>query len=175
MAITETNTQLETLAARITPPALFVPKVANVTSKIDLFQFVSNLLYTNGLLIKSSAFMNALVEREEMGPTLLQDGMAIPHGEDACVLQPSLCVCLFETAFLYETPFSNALVNKVFLFSLPPTMEYHPVEANYFKAFSTNLVNKSFTQGIHTSMDHREFCRHTSQTLSGGVNQIFLS
>jgi mannitol/fructose-specific phosphotransferase system IIA component (Ntr-type) len=175
MALSEATTQLEILAARITPSALFMPNMKNVTTKVNLFQFVSNLLYTNGLLIKSSAFMNALLEREEMGPTLLQDGMAIPHGQDACVLQPSLCVCLFQTAFHYETPFSNALVNKVFLFSLPISMDNHPVEANYFKAFSTNLINKSFTQSIHPSMDHREFCRHTSQTLASGVNQIFLS
>lgn len=167
--------KLYELIIRLTPPQLYVVDPENVTNKIDLFQYASNLLYTNGLLIEEAGFLRALLERDDMGPTLLQEGMAIPHGQDACVSQPALLICQFHTPIPYKTPFSTSMVNKVFLFSLPLNLEKTPVEANYLRHFSTSLVNQNYTGGIHPDLHYREFCRHTSLSLATGIDQIFLN
>ena len=147
------------------PPALYLNNLQNVSSKTELVRFCSNLLKTEGLIITENRYYSCVMEREEMGPTLLNDNLAIPHGQDECVLQPSLCVCLLAEPFLYQTSFNSSYISKVFLFSLPKPFDNSSPEGRFFQAFSVGLVNPTFTNALTSALTYREFRQHVGQHL----------
>lgn len=146
---------IQTLA----PQALYQPNPAGVTDKQTLYTHMCNSLYQAGLINNKSKFFSALMERDEMGPTFVSDQrFAIPHGQDVCVLQPSLSMCLFTEPIDFLTPFSAGKAEKVFLFALPEHFEEHPAYAT-LQAFSAALVSPGFVGSFNASTPYINFCQ----------------
>ena len=152
---------IQTLA----PAALYFANPAGVANQADLFKLLSNALYNLGLINNKERFIRSVMERDQMGPTVVaEQSFAIPHGQDESVLQPSLSVCMFATPLVYQTPFSTAMVKKVFLFALPPAFESHPAYAT-LQAFSAALVAPRFQDSLTDGTPYSDFCDLANDTM----------
>ena len=153
------------------PQALYLANPAGVTDKQSLYLHLSNALCQNGLINDVSRFIDSLMERDLMGPTFVADqSFAIPHGQDECVLQPALAMCMFTQPITYDssTPFLAGKAEKVFLFALPPHFEAHPAYAT-LQAFSAALVAPGFVTGFGAGTSYSDFCQLANSAMSAAV------
>ncbi|MCK1222879.1 PTS 2-O-a-mannosyl-D-glycerate transporter subunit IIABC [Streptococcus uberis] len=64
----------------------------NLSTKDEIFNFVSNEFERQGIVSSAQIFKDALFERENMGTTGFENGLAIPHGKSSSVLRPAFSV-----------------------------------------------------------------------------------
>ena len=147
------------------PAELYFSNPAGIADQAGLFNLLSNALYHLGLINNKEQFIRSVMERDQMGPTVVaEQSFAIPHGQDESVLMPSLSVCMFTNPITYRTPFSTDMVKKVFLFALPPAFEGHPAFAT-LQAFSAALVAPGFLAQVNEGTPYSDFCDLANATM----------
>ena len=156
--------------ASLAPAALYRLNPAGVTNQQNVYLSCSNLLQQHGFITNVERFYRSLLERDQMGPTIVPDHMfAIPHGQDESVLQPCLSVCMFTDPLEFKTPFATGMVQKVFLFCLPMGFEAHPAYPT-LQAFGAALANPAFVGGIGATTPYEDFCQKAGAAMPAGIH-----
>ena len=86
-----------------------------ITSKKELFSYVSIYLKERDYVNNESLFLQSLIEREELLNTEIYPGVAIPHTDCASVKKVFLLIIICKVGLDYEHP-SFGPVNVMFLF-----------------------------------------------------------
>jgi PTS system fructose-specific IIC component len=93
-------------------------------SKIEVIEKLVNLLDKEGILISKDNFFNAVLEREKISPTGLEEGLAIPHGKSETVRKATFAVARLKKPILeWESIDEDNEVNLVFLLAIPKSEE----------------------------------------------------
>lgn len=87
-------------------------------SKHDVFEYLIEQLYQEGVISSKKIFMNAVLYRETLSETGLTQGIAIPHGKDDCVNKAFIAYVRLAKEIPWESIDGNP-IKHVFLLAIP--------------------------------------------------------
>lgn len=92
--------------------------------KEEIIEKLVEKLYENGGLTSKESFFKAVMKRESVSPTGLEEGLAIPHGKDESVVKPMIAVARLKQAIkTWESVDEDNEVNMIFLIAIPKKEE----------------------------------------------------
>lgn len=118
---------------------------------------LTNLLFKENYITDESKFIEALIEREEMGSTYMGNGIAIPHGKSDVVSKTSALLCILEEPFEYESNGDSGLVDIILMLALKDGDTSDDEE--HLRILSTvarMMTYESFLNGIRDSKDFND-------------------
>lgn len=90
----------------------------DITSKDELFDFISKTLKDLGRITESKDFKLALLKRESEISTGLGESLGMPHALDTSVMFPTLLYIRLKNAIEYEA-IDNQPVKEVYAIAMP--------------------------------------------------------
>ncbi|MEH7307329.1 fructose-specific PTS transporter subunit EIIC [Neobacillus drentensis] len=119
-------------------------------------QLISNL-YKEGYIDSEQTFLKAVLQREEVSPTGLEKGLAIPHGKSCAVNKAVFAVARLRTP-LEEWPSIDPgnRVQLVFLIAIPES-EAGTTHLKILSALSTNLMRDGYLEGLMATETPEQF------------------
>ena len=121
--------------------------MVNVSSKDEAIQYLARLLDDEGLLTDKDDYIQSVYERELLGPTYMENFIAIPHGKSDAVKEAGIAFGRCTEGFNYQTQLGGGLVKLVFLLAIPNRMsadQYMSVLARLARL----LVHDEFRQDL---------------------------
>ncbi|MDX8044366.1 BglG family transcription antiterminator [Gracilibacillus sp. S3-1-1] len=108
----EVNQSID-IFSRFFSPELFIK--ANCENKNDVIERMSNLLEAEGVLDKRKEFVDSIHEREQLGSTVLGEGIAVPHPMGIIAKRTKVGVVLLEKPVTWA---KNQQVQLIFLLAI---------------------------------------------------------
>ena len=108
--------------AEVIQPETVDLELEGVQDKDELIRYLIALLYRAGKVRSEEEFLQAVQEREAMGPTFMENFIAIPHGKSEAVLQAGVAFGRSEEGIWYETQHGGGLARLIFLLAIPDQM-----------------------------------------------------
>ncbi len=94
-----------------------------LTSRDDVFEFISNKMQSAGIVTDSASYVEALVAREKHSSTALGNNFAIPHGILESITKPAVCIVRLKDEILWEDlsddPLPAEQVRVIFGIAMP--------------------------------------------------------
>ncbi len=126
---------------------------AEWTSKEQVIEKLVNALYENGNLNSKEPFMQAVLEREQLSPTGMEAGLAIPHGKSKAVKKAAFAVAkLKKPISTWESLDPSNQVELVFLLAIPDT-EAGSTHLKLLSELSTRLMNPDYLKRLYDAKD----------------------
>jgi len=94
----------------------------NIENKDQVIHYLAGLLDDAGLIIDKQAYIDSVYERESMGPTYMENFIAIPHGKCDAVKEAGIAFGRSKTGFDYQTVLGGGAVKLIFLLAIPNRM-----------------------------------------------------
>jgi fructose PTS system EIIA component len=94
----------------------------NINCKDEIIHYLAGLLDHAGLLVDKEEYIRSVYEREQMGPTFMENFIAIPHGKSDAVREAGIAFGRSEKGFLYETSLGSGIAKMTFLLAIPNRM-----------------------------------------------------
>lgn len=89
-------------------------------SQGEVTERLAAALMADGAISDLAGFRAALAHREELGPTGMQDGLAIPHGKSAAVRVPRVAMARLSTPIRnWESVQPGHIVDLVIMMAIP--------------------------------------------------------
>lgn len=104
-----------------------------------------------GYINDESEFLNAVMLREEMIPTSIGFGVAIPHGRCDAVERPFVALLREDTSFLWDDR-NEELVDLVFLIGVPETSGGN-LHLKFLSEISKKLMHEDFRDLLRTEQE----------------------
>lgn len=96
----------------------------DLQKKEEIIEKLVEKLYENGGITSKESFFKAVMKRESVSPTGLEEGLAIPHGKDESVVKPMIAVARLKQAIkTWESVDEDNEVNMIFLIAIPKKEE----------------------------------------------------
>jgi len=86
--------------------------------KDTMFSELAEVFVREGLVSDKGQYIRALYEREEMGSTYMENGIAMPHGRCKAVTESGIIFCRFRESFVYPSNDETADVRYVFMIAV---------------------------------------------------------
>lgn len=90
-----------------------------ITCKEEAINYLAGLLNEAGLIDDKDAYIQSVYERESLGPTYMENFIAIPHGKCAAVREAGIAFGRSPEGFEYLTQDGGGLAKLVFLLAIP--------------------------------------------------------
>ncbi|ELV8680911.1 PTS sugar transporter subunit IIA [Vibrio fluvialis] len=111
------------------------------TSKEEVFKELVSILYTQGRISDQTQFLADIKERETLGNTGFEDGVAIPHAKSAAVLAPAVVIGVSQSGIDYGA--EDGLPSKLFfMIASPDGGDNHHIEV--LAELSSKLIEDGF-------------------------------
>ncbi|RIW34269.1 PTS fructose transporter subunit IIABC [Bacillus salacetis] len=118
------------------------------TSKQVVIEQLVDALFENGILTSKEDYLQAVLDRENMSPTGLEAGLAIPHGKSSAVKKAAFAVARLQKPITtWESIDPNNEVQLVFLLAIPD-QEAGTTHLNILSELSTRLMDSSYINGL---------------------------
>lgn len=117
----------------------------DVNNKDELFDKMASILFEHGKITSKEKYIKALYKREKEGMTGMGDGLAIPHGLDACVKEPTVLFCHLNKTIEYESMDGQG-VNKVFMIAVPETSGQEHLKI--IAMLARKMMHKEFVEAL---------------------------
>jgi len=141
--------------AEVIQPETIDLDLKGIESKDELIHYLIGLLYRVGKLRSEEEFLQAVLEREAMGPTYMEHCIAIPHGKTDAVLEAGVAFCRSLDGIQYDTAQGGGLAKLIFLLAIPNQMspdEYVAVLARLARL----LVHEEFREQLYASVTYED-------------------
>lgn len=126
---------------------------AEWTSKEQVIEQLVDALYKNGNLVAKEPFIQAVLEREQLSPTGMESGLAIPHGKSKAVKKAAFAVArLKKPISTWESLDPSNQVELVFLLAIPDT-EAGSTHLKLLSELSTRLMNPDYLKRLYDAKD----------------------
>lgn len=86
--------------------------------KKEIFQQMADKLYIEGRITDREEFIQALLKRENEGPTGMGNEVAIPHGKSSCVTAPTVIFGRHPEGIAYES-LDDMPIKYLFMIAVP--------------------------------------------------------
>ena len=93
---------------------------ATVKSKKEELRYLCNLLEENGYITNKNIFLEDVLRRETLGPTGMENGIAIPHGESEVAKVATIAVLRTKNDLVWES-LDKKPIHLIFLMVVPST------------------------------------------------------
>ncbi|MBL4295869.1 PTS sugar transporter subunit IIA [Vibrio fluvialis] len=111
------------------------------TSKEEVFKELVSILYAQGRISDQTQFLTDIKERETLGNTGFEDGVAIPHAKSAAVLAPAVVIGVSQSGIDYGA--EDGLPSKLFfMIASPVGGDNHHIEV--LAELSSKLIEDGF-------------------------------
>lgn len=111
------------------------------TSKDEVFKELVSILYTQGRISDQTQFLADIKERETLGNTGFEDGVAIPHAKSTAVLAPAVVIGVSQSGIDYGA--EDGLPSKLFfMIASPDGGDNHHIEV--LAELSSKLIEDGF-------------------------------
>ncbi|MBY8202701.1 fructose-specific PTS transporter subunit EIIC [Vibrio fluvialis] len=111
------------------------------TSKEEVFKELVSILYTQGRISDQTQFLADIKERETLGNTGFEDGVAIPHAKSTVVLAPAVVIGVSQSGIDYGA--EDGLPSKLFfMIASPDGGDNHHIEV--LAELSSKLIEDGF-------------------------------
>jgi mannitol/fructose-specific phosphotransferase system IIA component (Ntr-type) len=108
-----------TLISEVIGPEMVDLNARHISDKDALFRHMIPLLQRGGAVDSQDKFLEAIYERESLGPTYMGDFIAIPHGKSPTVRKTGIAFCRCNDGFFYETAGDGGEVKLAFMLAVP--------------------------------------------------------
>lgn len=113
----------------------------DIHTKNELFRFIADQTYANGVIEDRAKLIEAFQKREEQGSTGMEGGFAIPHAQSDTILEATMLVVKLVDPISDWQTFDQKPVTFVIAFLIPPKgSEAH---LHYLSDTAEKLVNKN--------------------------------
>ena len=127
----------------------------DIENKDQAIHYLTGLLDDAGLIIDKQAYIDSVYERESMGPTYMENFIAIPHGKCDAVKQAGIAFGRSKNGFDYQTSLGGGTVKLIFLLAIPNRMSgdaYMAVLARLARL----LVHEEFRNGLYAAETYED-------------------
>ena len=141
--------------AEVIQPETVDLELEGIQDKDELIRYLIALLYRAGKIRSEPEFLQAVQEREAMGPTFMENFIAIPHGKSDAVLQAGVAFGRSDEGIWYETQHGGGLARLVFLLAIPDQMSpdaYIAVLARLARL----LVHEEFRAALYAAATYED-------------------
>lgn len=117
-------------------------------NKEALLDYMVSLLKNVDAIDSKEKFIEAIYERESMGPTYMGDYIAIPHGKSDTVKKTSVVFCRCDNGFFYPTDNGGGVVKLIFMLAIPGSMSSNDY-IYLLSRLARLLVHKEFVNELY--------------------------
>lgn len=100
-----------------------------------------------GKLINRQQFLDAVLLREEEGPTALGEYLAVPHGKSIAVTEPVFACAFVKDELQWQGLDGDEPVNMIFLLAIPPA-EAGSTHMALLTTLTSSLVEDDFREAL---------------------------
>lgn len=93
-----------------------------IKDKQHLLDTMIEKFYAAGVIESREEFLKAIYEREALGPTYMDNFIAIPHGKSDTVKIPAVAFGRCDDGVYYDTQLGGGIVKLVFMLAIPGEM-----------------------------------------------------
>jgi PTS system fructose-specific IIA component len=126
-----------------------------ITNKEELIRHLSHLLYKVGKIESVDTFVEAVYEREDMGPTYMSDFIAFPHGKSDSVVSAGVALGRSREGIYYESGNGGGLAKIILLIALPEDIE-SAAYINILKNLARLLVREEFRAALYAAESYED-------------------
>lgn len=90
-----------------------------IKNKDEVICYLAELLDKAGLLTNKEDYIRSVYEREQLGPTFMENFIAIPHGKSDAVREAGIAFGRSEEGMIYETSLGGGTAKLIFLLAIP--------------------------------------------------------
>ncbi|XXM71444.1 fructose-specific PTS transporter subunit EIIC [Lysinibacillus sphaericus] len=127
------------------------------TSKHEILGKLAGALHEKDILTSKEDFLKAVLEREQISPTGLEAGLAIPHGKSPSVKKAAFAVARLKNGIdTWESIDPNNKVQLVFLLAIPDA-EAGSTHLSVLSELSTRLMDKAYIDNLMNAATPAEF------------------
>ena len=128
----------------------------DLKEKHEIINRLCEKLYESNAITSKEQFYNAVMEREKVSPTGLEEGLAIPHGKDNCVKEPKIAMArLKEPITTWESVDEDNKVNMIFLIAIPKK-EQGTSHIEVLSKLTTSFMKDGFIQALQNAKTKEE-------------------
>ena len=133
---------------------------SDIQSKEEVIQFLVSKLYQEGKINDEKRFLDSVMEREQMTPTGMDSGLAIPHGKTSAVNEASFAVMTLKKPIEgWESVVETNKVQYVFLLAIPENDE-NSTQMQLLAEMMTKMSNSEYTKQLFASKTASEFYKN---------------
>ena len=133
---------------------------SDIQSKEEVIQFLVSKLYQEGKINDEKRFLDSVMEREQMTPTGIDSGLAIPHGKTSAVNEASFAVMTLKKPIEgWESVVETNKVQYVFLLAIPENDE-NSTQMQLLAEMMTKMSNSEYTKQLFASKTASEFYKN---------------
>ncbi|MEI6285343.1 MAG: fructose-specific PTS transporter subunit EIIC [Bacillota bacterium] len=124
---------------------------ADWSSKQTVIEGIAQAFFEQGILTDKQAYIKAVFEREAIGETGLERGLAIPHGKSTAVAKAAFAVARLKKPIIeWESIDPDNKVQLVFMLAIPQS-EAGGAHLDILAALSTQLLDEDFCAALMTA------------------------
>lgn len=128
----------------------------DLQKKEDIIEKLVEKLYENGGITSKESFFKAVMKRESVSPTGLEEGLAIPHGKDESVVKPMIAVARLKQAIkTWESVDEDNEVNMIFLIAIPKKEEGDS-HIEVLSKLTTSFMKEGFISKLQEAKTKKE-------------------
>ncbi|WP_028866023.1 fructose PTS transporter subunit IIA [Psychromonas aquimarina] len=120
---------------------------AQFSSRIEAIEALTDKLTESGKLSDKQQFLDAVMKREEEGPTALGEYLAVPHGKSEAVKEPVFACALLKSELPWQGLDGDEPVNMVFLLAIPPA-QAGSTHMALLTTLTSSLVDDDFRERL---------------------------
>lgn len=132
--------------AQLTSPDLIMLD-AVFTDRFAAINALTDRIDQAGKLINRQQFLDAVLLREEEGPTALGEYLAVPHGKSIAVKEPVFACALVKEELQWQGLDGDEPVNMIFLLAIPPA-EAGSTHMAVLTTLTSSLVEDDFREAL---------------------------
>ncbi|WP_045416199.1 fructose PTS transporter subunit IIA [Vibrio campbellii] len=128
--------------AQLTTPELIMLD-AVFEDRFSAINALTDKLEQTGKLTNKAQFLEAVLKREEEGPTALGEYLAVPHGKSEAVKEPVFACAFVKDELMWKGLDGDEPVNMIFLLAIPPA-EAGSTHMEVLTTLTSSLVDDDF-------------------------------
>ncbi|EGU32561.1 fructose PTS transporter subunit IIA [Vibrio scophthalmi] len=132
--------------AQLTSPDLIMLD-AVFTDRFSAINALTDRIDQAGKLTNRQQFLDAVLLREEEGPTALGEYLAVPHGKSIAVKEPVFACALVKEELQWQGLDGDEPVNMIFLLAIPPA-EAGSTHMAVLTTLTSSLVEDDFREAL---------------------------
>jgi len=127
----------------------------NIKNKDEIIHYLAGLLDKAELLTNKEKYIESVYEREQMGPTFMENFIAIPHGKSDAVREAGIAFGRSEDGILYETSLGGGIAKMIFLLAIPNRMSADAYMA-VLARLARLLVHEEFRDALMNAVSYAD-------------------
>ncbi|MGF1703655.1 fructose PTS transporter subunit IIA [Photobacterium makurazakiensis] len=131
--------------------AVFDDRLAAINALTDKLELT-------GKLTDKQRFLDAVLKREEEGPTALGEYLAVPHGKSDAVIEPVFACAFVKGELMWQGLDGDEPVNMIFLLAIPPA-QAGSTHMEVLTTLTSSLVDDDFREQLLQAKSPAEVMR----------------